>query len=49
MTTTDEKVDKLVEDLKKDGFNIIAYGTAKDLFKLMEEGKFSKKTLEAGK
>lgn len=45
----DEKVDELVEDLKKAGFNVVAYGKVKDLLKLMEEGKFSEKTKEEGK
>jgi len=49
MTTTDEEVDKLVEDLKKTGFNVVAYGKAKDLLKLMEEGEFSEKTKEESK
>ena len=49
MTTTDEKVDKLVEDLKKDGFNVIAYGKAKDLLKLMESIEYSNKTKDENK
>lgn len=47
--TTDEEVEEIVEDLKKAGFGVVAYGKAKDLVKLMEEGEFSDKVKEEGK
>lgn len=49
MTDDEEEIDKLVEDLKKDGVNVVAYGTAKDLLKLMEEGEFSDKIKDESK
>lgn len=45
----DEEVDKLVEDLKKSGINVVASGKVGDLIKMMEDKEYSKKVKDEGK
>lgn len=47
MTITDEDVDKLLEDLKKEGIHAMVVGE-KEL-DLMEKGEFSEETAEESK
>jgi hypothetical protein len=45
----DDQVEELVEDLKKKGINVVAYGKVGDLIKMMKDKEYSDKVKEEGK